>query len=111
MTPAETLRARRREHWAWPDDLTPSDAVGVLDRALTRGEYRVGSAWYGAAVEILYNGDWVHLARTDQKDDVCTGHIMTQSLEDEIKFYRDKARLGARVREGCFAVIDSYSDG
>lgn len=72
----------------------------------------IGSRKVEGHIEILYNGEWWLLSRTDLKDDVCTW-----VHGENVDFYRIKLGSGYGVRlsdngkRKIFAVIDSFSDG
>lgn len=85
-----------------PGDLDPAQALAILNTAPSR----LGTAWYGPVIEILYKERWLHLARTDLKDDVCTGRP-GYTLDK----FKQLVRYGARISDDTFAVIDSLSDG
>ena len=73
--------------------------------------------------KIYYNGEWMVLARTDLKDDVCTlGAFSSCSMlrlrsADQIraKVAAAKRIYGARIHinpdHSTFALIDQWSDG
>ncbi len=58
-------------------------------------------------IQIFYDGQWRDVCRTDLKDNVAT-----TGSSDSFSKYLNAVRYGARIlRNGHFAVIDSYSDG
>jgi hypothetical protein len=63
-------------------------------------------------VQVLVHNQWLHLCRTDLKDDVCTfSHEESSDLEAVRIKYLEKIVLGVRISPTTFAVIDSYTDG
>lgn len=97
-------------------DLSKDDAIEMLKKCDIRlaGE----NPWGQPYVQILIDGQWLHLCRTDLKDDVCTYTYIDRNLEENRDYYLNQIRYGARIRKGdidesfpIFAVIDSFSDG
>ncbi len=69
---------------------------------------------WGTKADIKIDDKWLHLCRTDLKDDIRTSSAEGESSVEEVrKKYLQKIRYGARIcdEHGYFAVIDSYSDG
>lgn len=68
-------------------------------------------------VEVLVDGEWMALARTGLKDDICTFSFDdSKDIEKTRESYIDKIKYGARIiveNNGflTFAVVDSLSDG
>lgn len=68
-------------------------------------------------IEVDINNEWMHLCRTDLKDDVCTWRPdeIPKDLEQVRQLYLNNIKYGARIRQYgnsvVFAIIDSYSDG
>jgi hypothetical protein len=98
-------------------DIEREEALTILRAAPIRvEEYTRGAPWYTRPVkltraEILHDGVWRSLCRTDDCDDVCT--TTCQHLTE--RQYREQAvrgcRYGARIGPSRFAVIDSCTDG
>ena len=86
--------------------LTRREALKVL-RTIKHRE-TVDQTRFGPTcrVEVLYEGTWLHMARTDLMNDVCTTIGMCN-----FKHYRKQMVYGVRVSDKTFAVIDSLSDG
>lgn len=101
------------------DGITVSLSKNETIAALTGIEFRtnVSGPYKHIDVEVLYQGSWLTLCRTDLHDDVCTTHgtlwgaLATVLDKDPVGYYRDKCAYGARVDERRFAVIDSLTDG
>jgi hypothetical protein len=84
--------------------LTAPQARAALDNI----EFRMERGAYGVMhIEVLYEGKWRSLYRTDLMDDVGT----TSSHMYTVAHYRDAIRFGARIKDDGFGVIDAYSDG
>jgi hypothetical protein len=103
-------------------DIGYDEAKAILDSP----EWRVGTAWYGDVAEVLHEGKWKRICRTDWKDDVCTGlPLKPDCIPKEsytLETMREKARgmlrkksdwipAAARVDDERFAIIDAFSDG
>lgn len=97
-------------------DIPASAARKIMDSA----EFRVvdlEQEWGGKterwnALQMLHNGKWVDMSRTDLCDNVCTTEIATRTKEQWIKHYRRGIRIGARWQDdGSFSVIDQATDG
>ena len=103
-------------------DLSPRDAWAALYDAEIRARETEKADPYGVEAEILFRGDWWVLARTDLKDDVCTGRYVIQTTTPQDGLLRHKQEFmrsvtyGARLRidaDGLrvFSVVDRFSDG
>jgi hypothetical protein len=97
-------------HYGCAVDLSSAAAYAVLSDVQSR-KCDEDNGWFN--VEILYQGKWLLLARTDLMDDVGT---LTRSKpsttpEEFIAFMREKIWFGARVSDRFFSVVDSLSDG
>jgi len=69
--------------------------------------YKEGHKWKDVTIQIFYDGQWRDVCRTDLKDNVAT-----TGSSDSFSEYLNAVHYGARIlRNGHFAVIDSYSDG
>lgn len=67
----------------------------------------------GGGVEVQYNGKWLHLCRTDLKDDIRTCAIASSHGDvNSMAFYFSGAvAYGSRVTDDAFFIVDSFSDG
>jgi len=84
-------RTRSVEHVGWP--------------------YKADWVWTEKIVEIHYEGEWMRVARTDFKDDVCTTNPNCDTFDGYVRKLQN-SRYGVRVRDnGTFSIIDAYSDG
>ena len=101
-------------------DLKPSVARQVLETCRWRWREIPAKGQVGPhqILEIMYSdktGDkWLSLGRTDLHDNVattCVGTTNKSFYEDPIKHHIDRTLLGARVTDGGFFVIDSFTDG
>ncbi len=72
-------------------------------------EYRTGQEWYGEAIEVKYNDQWLFLCRTDLKDDVRVGKP-GWTIEQWRECAADHT-YGARISKSSLAVIVGLSDG
>jgi hypothetical protein len=105
----------KREHYGYSVDLSINETKAALAAAPMRWN-GVENAWgYKSLAEVLYEGSWRHLCRTDLKDDVCTfgGDDQSSELETLRSHYLKRIGFGARVgKDGDrFAVVDAFSDG
>ena len=97
-----------KRHMEYSVDLSVEETIAALQRSPAR----IGKAWYGDVVEILYEGKWRRLCRTDLKDDVCTGTC--EKIADASKViaeYEGRVHFGARITDERIAIVDSFSDG
>lgn len=89
-------------------DLTWEEGKKILKECTSRVGCVIGRPYI---VEILYNGDWWKLARTDLIDDVCTYCSYPEPYGVNIALSSDY-RYGIRFHENnVFAIIDSLTDG
>lgn len=107
----------------WIADLSYDEAKKIMDSAEYRlVEYVEGPPWWTNETklnkpEIYVNGKWLSLCRTDWKDNVATSSCGFKSLDEWKENYtlRDQDEwtggVSARMTDGYFAVIDSFSDG
>lgn len=71
----------------------------------------------GGGVEVMHDGKWKHLCRTDLKDDVRTWTSFAFGPDGKrpdvhhIDYYRSGLPYGARITDDAFFVVDAYSDG
>jgi hypothetical protein len=106
----------KREHYGYSVDLSINEAKTALTAAPMRWN-GAENAWGDKRLaEVLYEGSWRHLCRTDLKDDVCTfgGGDESSELETLRSHYLERICFGARVGkdgEVRFAVVDGFSDG
>jgi hypothetical protein len=114
-------------------DLSVEEGIAYLTTAELMLEDRL--AWgvpYNQPL-IKWEGEWIHLCRTDLKDDVATGVCQTKSVEEWREYYLAHIRYGVRITplglggwvryndgtegklegstEPRFACIDGWSDG
>lgn len=98
-------------------DIDREHALRILREAPMRvEEYEMGEPWYTKTVKltrakILYADVWRELLRTDDLDDVCTGHCQNLTLEQWRNWAVKRCWLGARIGPKRFAVIDANTDG
>jgi len=90
-------------------DINKHDALNFLNNC----EFRVidGDERNFYRPQVLYEGEWKDLCRTDLRDDVRTIIVEKHFLEDPISYFKKRCHFGARIYPGGFAVIDSLSDG
>lgn len=94
-----------------PVDYNAGEAKYILSNAEGR---IVNNKHRGYQLEILVDGKWLMVSRTDLHDDVgTTFRIWNEhsSIQEIRNFYFKKIRLGARKNEKYFCVIDAFSDG
>ncbi len=93
----------------------PKIDLGVKEtiEALKTSEFRLRLSAVKSGWEIKYKGEWLGVSRTDLKDNVCTSPHSWKDMQLDYfwGFVASKVIYGARLQFGCFAVIDSYSDG
>lgn len=98
-------------------ELKKKQAIVILRTAPVRAAC---STWYAKEqktkldLEILHNGRWLYLARTDLMDDEQTilGEESVEGKEEATRqLFISMCEFGARIDDECFAVIDSISDG
>ena len=97
-------------------DIDVDEALKILDTAQVRVVHKP-TDWSGGPwtdPEILHEGVWKSLCRTDLCDDVATGWCTTKTAEEWRAHYREKLRragFGARYDSHRFSVIDALTDG
>ena len=69
-------------------------------------------------LSVNYLGQWFPVCRCDNKGEVYSGRLPAgddaESLmfyREPLAYYRNRVFLGARITNGYFCVIDSYTDG
>jgi len=100
----------------YPIDLTLEetvDALSVIEARIVEDDdamVAIDYPWHNC--EVLYNGEWLTLSRTDLKDDIGT-HInhFGRNPQDVVQEHIRKCTFGARVGKKYFSVIDAWSDG
>lgn len=65
----------------------------------------------GGGVEIKYKRKWLHLCRTDLKDDIRTWTSWSSHGNISSVGFYNKNVYGARITKDAFFVIDRFSDG
>lgn len=105
----------------YPVDFTKKEALDILNKAKWRiigqREEFFGVSEYLEEVEVFYKNTWWELARTDLKDDICTGECTRRrDKKNPVGRFINACRYGARLykhkdKRRTFAVIDSFSDG
>jgi hypothetical protein len=95
-------------------DFSVRETKRLLKYAPIKGRHRFEA-------KLLVVNKWMHIARTDLLDDVCTSGVRVPWDKDDSEkhiraYWICKVGYGARVREhkgrvSTFAVIDSVSDG
>lgn len=110
-----TKRAHRR-----PTQRELNKMIGKLKSTLTlsRSQARrfIKSAEWrkrdGGGVEVKYEGKWLHLCRTDLKDDVRTWTSWASDSDaHHMDHYRRTVHYGARITDHSFYIVDAVSDG
>lgn len=98
-------------HFGIKVDLSINDAIRAIKSSKLRT--KKVSAWNCSynKLQIMFNGKWLNVARTDLFDDVCTGLCETKKLAEWKNHYISRVMYGARIKENTFAVIDSVTDG
>lgn len=111
-----------KTYQGYPIDLTADEARAALApgtpirlekwRSPWGNDY-AGKDWPWTAVLVRYQDKWWELTRTDLKDDVETGRDGASEWvsKDPLGYFRERAQYGARLRNGRFAVINTWSDG
>jgi NAD(P)-dependent dehydrogenase (short-subunit alcohol dehydrogenase family) len=98
----EFLRSTKdqKQFFGYAVDLSRKETIAALT-----GESRKKAG----RIEVLWNGVWTRVYRTDLKDDVGTSSPDTDSIET----YREKAEscYGARTGKKSIRVVDAFSDG
>jgi hypothetical protein len=104
-------------------DIVERGGLSVVDglAALRAGEMRVVQRQPAGGVdwpELRFRGQWWSVARTDWKDDVCTGLAETLTAEQwrEYCVWKLERAYGVRLTDSAighktFAIVDAYSDG
>jgi len=97
-------------------DIDVEEALAILDtaevRIVEKQDDWSGGPWTDP--EILHDGKWKSLCRTDMCDDVATGWCTTMTAEEWRSHYREsllRAGYGARYSKRRFSIIDSLTDG
>lgn len=92
-------------------NLTVLEAKKIMRTAQYREWTRTDRDSPYNGIEILHEGKWKNVGRTDDCDDVATGWCTTKSVEEWIKHYRKSIVHGARYDDALFSVVDAMTDG
>jgi hypothetical protein len=99
-------------------ELSVEQARTILDTAvfrLTRHPALSGRGWTAGnaytTIELMLDGNWLELCRTDLADNVATGRHENWTVAEWVAYYRERIRHGARYDARIFAVIDRFTDG
>lgn len=105
----------RSAHFDGYVEISAEEAEPTLRAAPIRLNMRPATQyWLGDPdPQILHDGIWKSLCRTDLTDNVATGWCMVKTEEEWREYYLRKLEhaYGVRYSEHIFAVIDSFSDG
>lgn len=101
------------ERWFIKDkkvDLSIANTIFALLKARNFNEWNIAG---DNKVYFNYNGKYLHLCRTDFKDDIRTWveSTTTNYFSDPLGYFAINCRYGARITDESFYVIDAYSDG
>lgn len=109
--------AKRRDEWyAKNGDLVVHDGLPV-DYSINQTKHILATAEMRNKQEILIEGVWMILTRTDLKDDVHTSssELYAGSQDDVRRRFIRRVGFGARVKRYAhgtfFSVVDQWSDG
>lgn len=121
MALKEMRRRRNRKPTQKEVDEFVGDFASTLTLNRNAAERFIKSAKWrkrkGGGVEVRYNGKWLHLCRTDLKDDVRTwtsaiaGPGIDPNIVNHIDHYRKTVAYGARITDRAFFIVDAFSDG
>lgn len=109
----------RTEFFGFKVDLCNVEAIACLNTAKVRTVKRKKFGGYGDCrmPQILWDGRWLDLCRTDLKDDVATGSYECSRVRQWREYYLKRIHYGVRIvpsRKGYvgrWSVVDALSDG